>query len=95
MNQLIKEPTRINDTTRSLLDIILVNNEHRIVNSGVVPVALSDHYLVFCVLKSGVIKAQPRIIEYRSYRHFDVKAFIKDLDDVPWHIIGRPSLVFI
>jgi hypothetical protein len=59
LNQLI-------NTTRSLIDIILVNNERRILNCGVVPVALSDHSLVFCVLKAGVAKAQPRIIEYRS-----------------------------
>ena len=56
-----------------------MNNEHRIVNCGVVPVALSDHSLVFCVFKAGVAKAQPRIIEYHSYKQFDIHAFIKDL----------------
>ena len=93
LNQLIKEPTRISNTTRSLIDIILVNNEHRIVNCGVVPMALSDHSLVFCVLKAGVVKAQPRIIEYRSYKQFDINAFIKDLENVPWHIIENEQNV--
>ena len=87
LNQLISKPTRISNTTRSLIDIILVNNEHRIVNSGVIPVTLSDHFLVFCVLKAGVVKAQPRIIEYRSYKRFDINAFNKDLENVPWHIV--------
>ena len=32
-------------------------------------------------------KGPPRVIEYRSYRHFDVNAFIKDLESVPWHLI--------
>ena len=64
MTQLIKEPTGITDTSRTLIDLIFVNNDHRIVKSGVIPVALSD---VFCILKAGVfIKAQPRLFEYRS-----------------------------
>lgn len=48
--QLIKEPTHITDTPTSLIDLIIVNNEDRIVKSGVVPVPLSDHYLVFCII---------------------------------------------
>ncbi len=87
LSQLIKEPTRLTDKSRTLIDVILVNNEHRIIDSGVVPFSLSDHYLIYCVLKAGVTKGPPRIIEYRSYKHFDVNAFIKDLESVPWHLI--------
>ena len=73
LTQLIKEPTRITDTSRTLIDLIFVNNDHRVVKSGVIPVLLSDHYLVFCILKAGVfIKAQLRSFEYRSYKNFDV-----------------------
>ena len=56
-------------------------------DSGVVHVTLSDHFLIFCVLKSGVAKASPRTIEYRSYKHFDVNAFKRDLEGVPWHVL--------
>ena len=72
------------DTSRTQFDLIFVNNEHRIVKSGVVPVTLSDHYLVFCILKAGVSnKAKPRIIEYRSYKNFDVNKFNNDHRNVP------------
>lgn len=87
--QLIKEPTRVTNTARSLIDVILVNNEHRIIDSGVVPMSLSDHSLVFCVLKVGVPKAKPRTMEYRSYKHFDVNSFNKDLNNVPWNIVDN------
>ena len=50
--QLIKEPTRITDNLRTLIDLIFVNNDHRIVKSGVIPVPLSDHCLVFCNFES-------------------------------------------
>ena len=63
---------KTSDTSRTLIDLIFVNNEHRIVKSGVVPFPLSDHYLVFCILKTGVLtKAHPRMFEYRSYKNFD------------------------
>ena len=77
LTQLIKEPTRITDSARTLIDLIMVNNEHRIVKSGVVPVPLSDHYLVFCIIKVGVLnKSKPRLIEYRSYTNFNVNALM-------------------
>ena len=87
LTQLITEATRVTETCQSLLDVILVNNDHRINDSGVVPVSLSDHYLVYCVLKAGVIKAPPKTIEYRSYKNFDANTFLADLNNVPWHII--------
>ena len=85
--QLITEATRVTESAKSLLDVILVNNDHRIIDSGVVPVSLSDHHLVYCVLKAGVTKAPPRTIEYRSYKNFNVNSFIADLNNVPWHVI--------
>ena len=33
--QLIKEPTRITDTSRTMIDLAFANNEHRIVKSGI------------------------------------------------------------
>ena len=63
-----------------------MNNEHRIVDSGVNPVPLSDHYLIYSVSKAGVTKAPPRTFEYRSYKHFDAHSFKKDLECVPWHV---------
>ncbi|XP_028518360.1 uncharacterized protein LOC114576263, partial [Exaiptasia diaphana] len=89
--QLIKEPTRITDTSRSLIDLIFVNNEHRITKSGIVPLTISDHSLIFCIIKAGVLKANPRTFEYRSYKNFDANKFKKDLSDVPWHIVNNEN----
>ena len=51
--QLIKETMCITDTSQTMIDLVFANNEHRIVKSGVVPVPLSDHFLVFCIIKAG------------------------------------------
>ena len=93
LSQIITEPTRITEQSKSLIDVILVNNQHRIVDSGVVPLSISDHSLIYCIVKAGVPKATPRTIEYRSYRRFDENAFIQDLNNVPWHIVDDESNV--
>lgn len=43
LSQIISEPTRNTDNSRSLTVLIFVNNQHRIVDSGVVPLSISDH----------------------------------------------------
>ena len=63
-----------------------------IVLLNLVPVLLSDHYLVFYILKAGVfIKAQLRSFEYRSYKNFDANLFNDELRNVPWRITENES----
>ena len=85
--QLIKEPTRITDTSKTLIDLIFVFNKHRFIKSGVVLLSISDHSMVYCILEVGVTKVKPRIIEFHSYKSYDRDAFLKDLNNVPWHLV--------
>ena len=55
--------------------------------------SISDHSLIYCVLKAGVPKATPRTIKYRSFIGFDENAFIQDLKNVPWHIVDDENNV--
>ena len=87
LDQLISGPTRVTPVSSSTIDLIFVNNNHHIVESGVVPVSLSDHSLVYCVMKSGVPKACPRVIEYRSYKHYNKSDFLKELSDQDWSFV--------
>ena len=81
LEQLINTPTRICEQTRTAIDLVFVNNSHRIVESGVIHSTISDHSVVFCTMKSGVPKAPPRTIEYRSYRNYDKESFIRELKE--------------
>ena len=38
-------------------------------------------------MKSGVLKAPPRTIEYRSYRNYDKESFITELKETDWGIV--------
>ena len=61
LEQLINTPTRICEQTRTAIDLVFVNNSHRIVESGVIHSTISDHSVVFCTMKSGVPKA-PKVM---------------------------------
>ena len=48
LTQLIKNPTRVTEDTSSTIDLIFVNNCHRIVTHGVQECGISDHSIVYC-----------------------------------------------
>ena len=68
--QLIKSPTRICNQSRSIINLVFVKKNLRVVESGVIPSAISDHFIVYSTVKSGVPKVPPKTMEYRSYRTF-------------------------
>ena len=48
--QLIHKPTRVTESSRSLLDVILVSDPVLVKSSGVLEVTISDHFLVHVVI---------------------------------------------
>ena len=49
LTQIMTEPTRVDRTSSTLLDWILVTRPDRIIKSGVLPYSLSDHSIIFCL----------------------------------------------
>ena len=82
-NQRITEQTRITEYLKALIDLIFTNREHKIVQSGIIHTTLSDHSLVFCVMKGGVPKLQPRKFEHQSLENDNKMEFVNDLSQVP------------
>ena len=56
LTQIISKPTRVTETSKSTIDLILVNNDHRIIQCDVLTSSISDHNAIFCVMKGGVKK---------------------------------------
>ena len=71
-----------------MIDLIFVNNEHRFVADGVIPLTISDHSLIYCSLKVGAPKGTPRTIEYRSYKSYYRVSFVQDLKNIPWQLVA-------
>ena len=73
LQQLIKEPTRITDTTESLLDVILVSNASSVRKSGAINNPISDQLPVYVELKLKTPEISIKYLSVRSYKNYDHK----------------------
>jgi hypothetical protein len=62
---MILNPTRVTNTSKSLLDVILVSHPERFAVSGNMQLGISDHDLVYLVRKQKLPKPKARLIEFR------------------------------
>ena len=91
LTQLISEPTRVTQESRTLIDHIYTNNEETIQCVSVEKMCISDHFAVFCNRKShtSVCKNTHQVITYRSFKNFEEAYFLSDLSSVPWEILEQ------
>ena len=57
--------------------------EH-ILSSGVIPMGISDHNLVYAIRNFKPPKFKPSLKEVRDFKHFSETHFRNDLLQVPW-----------
>ena len=85
LTQMITEPTRITDTSGTLIDLLLVSYPENVKVSGVVDVpAIGDHCLIFCSYAIKKPKFKPKIIVKRKMDTFNVENFKNDIAFAPW-----------
>ena len=87
LKQLITEPTRITENSRSLIDLFLTSRPELYV-SIVIPIGFSDHCAIAGFRKLNRIKLPPpRFVDVRNYKNCDPTLFKTDLHYVPWDIL--------
>ena len=84
--QIIRSPTRVTPDTSTLLDVIMCTSHLLPVVSNVYHVTLSDHFAVYCVIKTQKNKQPPLMVRTRNYKRFKYDAFIHDLHITPSHL---------
>ena len=84
---LIKDPTRITPTSETLLDVILTNKPELFKTSGVLNPEMSDHHIVYGIMKEKVSQHERKVITFRSTRTLDVEKFNEDLSCAPWSVM--------
>ena len=87
LEQLTNSPTRVDKSSKTFIELYYVNNKHRVVQTEVISSSISDHSIIMIVIKSGVPKLSPRTYESRTFKNFVKDDFLKDLKNVPWHVI--------
>lgn len=77
------------ESSSTLIDLLFVNNSHKIADSGVIHLPISDYSIIFFVIKGGAKKAPSRIVEFRSNKRYCKDAFVNELGEVNWHLIDE------
>ena len=90
-DQLINKPTRVTNTSATLIDLVLTNTKENMSACGVIDLGLSDHSLIYAVRKFTVAKSKPIVKEVRNYKHFHADCFLGDLAKMPWHVIYQDN----
>ena len=81
------KPTHVTDHSSTAIDLVFVNNPHRIVSHGVQDFGVGYHSIVFAVKKAGICKGTKGVREVRSYKRYNKEYFCRDVNEVPWNVI--------
>jgi len=83
-SQLIQKPTRITDSTKTLIDIIMSNCSSNISAAEVITTLIGDHDMVVCTRKLNNKKHQPKIIKFRNYKNYCPNAMCDEINNIDW-----------
>ena len=82
MHQLIDQPTRVDDKTSSVLDVILTSHPALHRKSAVLRYTLSDRYLIYTHMEFENTKpsmVDHNTVKFRDMNNFDMESFSSDL----------------
>lgn len=87
LKQIITNPTRVTNSSSTLIDHIIVSRDDKISLSGVIASGLSDHYMTFCTRKGkrkGTNKQESNTIKIRTTKNYDKSIFVDKLMSLDW-----------
>ena len=76
---MIKQPTRVTATTKTLLDITIVSDTSKTLKSGVFNTCITDHSLNYTVLKFSKTRVPPKTIEVINWTKCNQLKFKEEL----------------
>lgn len=82
LTQLIKMPTRVTCNTATLIDHIYANDVSQIAISGIITYGLSDHDIVYVIMKRNLPKKRPVNFHCRTMSKYSRT----DLEDILWNL---------
>ena len=86
MQCLITKPTRITSTSETLLDVILTNKPNLFRTGGSFNPEISDHHLIYGILKQSALQHRRKTITFRSLKNVDMDQLNEDLASAPWTV---------
>ena len=86
MHNMIQEVTRSTISSRTVLDLIVTTTKDLISASGVFPLGISDHDLIYATIRLKNKRPPPKFIKTRNFKKMDVEKFKHDFECTPFHI---------
>ncbi|XP_072043447.1 uncharacterized protein [Amphiura filiformis] len=87
MKQLIKDYTRITETSKTKIDLAFVTKPDKVSSSGVHNLGLSDHCMIYIIRKNKKVKLPPKTIKTRSFTKFNPNDFVENIKNINWNEI--------
>ena len=85
LNQVINLPTRVTNTSSSLIDLIIISNDFPVNSSGVYDMShASDHSLVYAILDIVKPRTTARFVLRRNLRDMPLDAFNSAAAKIDW-----------
>ena len=91
LSQLVDTPTRVTETSSTLIDHAYSNKPENIADIFVPSYSISDHYPVCLTRKLSNKKEsdnQHKTISFRNMKHFDSSKCLEDLNAQPWQLLN-------
>ena len=79
LSQMVTSPTRVTNLTETLIDVILVSNAKQVLKTEVLQSSISDHDLVYALLRLKQQRPKPTYINIRSFKHYDLNKKLIEL----------------
>ncbi|CAH3032008.1 unnamed protein product, partial [Pocillopora meandrina] len=86
MENVIQEATRQTITSSSLIDLIVTTRKDLVSATGVFPLGISDHNLIYASIRLKNKRPPPIIVKTRDYKRMDIRSFRDDIESAPFHI---------
>ena len=79
LKQLITSPTRITESSESLIDVVIFSTPDLVQESGVIQTCISDHFSVYMVLNLKLPKQPRSYVTVRSFKNYNPMLFTAGL----------------
>ena len=85
LKQIIEKPTRIDGGSKTLIDLMLLNNPDNLKQWGVADIpGISDHHMIYMTYAVRKPKFKPKIITKRDFSNFSEENFLTEVRYIQW-----------
>jgi hypothetical protein len=75
LEQFIKQPTRLTQMTRTIIDLPFSNRPEIVLAPGVEHLGITDHSLIYICRKISIPHKEPKLISTQQFKNYSKDAF--------------------